>query len=234
MQKSEKNSQVPPKKYHPKGLNIIFEDNDIIVVDKDPGMLSIATEKEKHNTAHFLLNEYVTKGNAYSKRRVFIVHRLDRETSGILVFAKSERTKRFLQDNWKDFRKKYVTVVHGKPTTNEGEITSYLYENSDFRVYSVENKEKGKFSKTGYKVLKQSATHSLLEIYLFTGRKNQIRVHLSEQGYPIVGDKVYGKQEKGPQRLALHSYSLTITHPFSKKEMTFETPIPQYFKSLVH
>jgi RluA family pseudouridine synthase len=223
----------PSSKHQPPGLKILYEDHHIIVADKIHGLLTIGTESEKQRTAYFLLNDYVKKGNERSRNRVFIVHRLDRDTSGILIFAKNENAKRYLQDNWKDFSKKYYTVVHGKLQDKEGEIVSYLFENQAYRVYSVNDPEKGKFSRTGYKVLKESARYSLLEIHLFTGRKNQIRVHFSEKGHPVGGDKIYGKADANINRLALHSSSLTITHPVTKKEMKFETGIPVYFKSLV-
>jgi len=151
-----------------------------------------------------------------------------------LVFAKSEEAKRYLQDNWEAFSKKYVAVVHGQLPEKEGEITSYLLENKANRVYSVKDAEKGKHAKTGYKVLKYHRNLSLIEIKLHTGRKNQIRVHFSEMGHAVVGDKMYGEKDKGAKRLTLHSYSLSILHPYTKKEMTFQTEIPLYFKSLVN
>jgi tRNA pseudouridine32 synthase/23S rRNA pseudouridine746 synthase/23S rRNA pseudouridine1911/1915/1917 synthase len=227
--------QIPANssKHKPKGLSILHEDQDIIVVDKINGLLTMGTEREKEKTAYFILTDYVRKGNPRSRNRVFIVHRLDRDTSGVLVFAKSEHAKQFLQNNWKDFSKTYFAVVHGQMKEKEGTITSYLVENSAFRMYSVNNPEKGKFSKTGYKVLKENANFSLLEINLFTGTKNQIRVHLAENGNPVAGDKIYGNAEKGINRLALHSASLTLVHPYSKKNMTFQTPVPPYFYQLV-
>jgi tRNA pseudouridine32 synthase/23S rRNA pseudouridine746 synthase/23S rRNA pseudouridine1911/1915/1917 synthase len=220
-------------KHRPKGLTILHEDRDIIVVDKINGLLTMGTDREREKTAYFLLTDYVRKGNPRSANRVFIVHRLDRDTSGVLVFAKSEQAKRFLQDNWQDFTKKYVAVVHGQLNEKEGIITSYLVENSAYRMYSVKSSDKGKFSKTGYKVLKVNANFSLIEIELFTGTKNQIRVHFAENGNPVAGDKIYGIGEKGIKRLALHSASLTLIHPFSKKNMTFEAAVPPYFYQLV-
>lgn len=234
MQEKRPAFKRPSKKHQPKGLTILYEDHDIIVVNKTNGLLTISTDKEKEKTAYFLLNDYVKKGNIRSKNRVFIVHRLDRDTSGILVFAKNEKAKRYLQDEWKEFNKTYFAVVHGKLKEKEGVISSYLLENKAHIMYSVENSEKGKFSKTGYKVIKESSKFSLLEINLFTGRKNQIRVHLSEKGYPLVGDKMYGKTDKGAKRLALHSASLTISHPFTKEKMIFDTDMPLYFKTLVN
>jgi RluA family pseudouridine synthase len=233
MREHESPFKKPSKKHQPKGLSVLYEDHDILVVDKADGLLTMGTEREKQKTAYFLLTDYVKKGNAQSRNRLFIVHRLDRDASGILVFAKNENAKRFLQDQWKAFTKKYLAVVHGKLQEEEGEISSYLFENKIHRVYSVNDPAKGKFSKTGYEVIKESDHYSLLEINLFTGRKNQIRVHLAEKGHPIVGDKVYGKADKGIKRLALHASSLTIRHPFTNKEMRFKTVIPPFFKTLV-
>ncbi len=221
------------KKHQPRGLSIIYEDYDIIVIDKIAGLLTMGTDREKEKTAYFILNDYVKKGNPRSRNRIFIVHRLDRDTSGLLVFAKNEKAKRYLQDNWENFDKKYFAVVHGILPEKEDTITSYLAENKCFRVYSVSNPNKGKLSRTGYRVIKEYEKYSLLEITLFTGRKNQIRVHLAEKGHPVVGDKVYGEKDKSVKRLALHSASLKILHPFTNKEMVFKTDLPPYFKTLV-
>ena len=221
-------------KHQPKGLAILYEDQDILVVNKTNGLLTVSTDSEKEKTAYFLLNDYVKKGNARSKNRVFIVHRLDRETSGILVFAKNEKAKRYLQAEWKEFNKIYFAVVHGRLLEKEGIITSYLLENKVHRMYSVNDSTKGKYSKTGYKVVKESRNYSLLKIKLFTGRKNQIRVHFSEKGHPVVGDKMYGKIDKGIKRLALHAASLTISHPVRREKITFKTELPLYFKTLIN
>ncbi|MDH5399083.1 MAG: RluA family pseudouridine synthase [Cyclobacteriaceae bacterium] len=232
--KEEKSTfKRPGKKHEPKGLTILYEDQDILVVNKANGLLTVSTDREKEKTAHYLLNEYVKKGNTRSRNRIFIVHRLDKDTSGILIFAKSEKVKRYLQDDWPAFNKTYFAVVHGKLKEREGVITSYLAENKAHRVYSVKDPEKGKFSKTGYKVRKQYGNFSLLEITLFTGRKNQIRVHFSEMGHPVAGDKMYGKEDKGIKRLALHAATLTIAHPHTREKMIFEAELPQYLKRLV-
>lgn len=220
-------------KHLPKGLAILHEDRDIIVIDKPAGLLTMATEREREKTAYFVLTDYVRKGNPKSNNRIFIVHRLDRETSGILVFAKHEPAKRFLQDNWQDFAKKYVAVVHGRLKEKEGLIESYLAENQSFRVYSVNNQLKGKYSKTGYRVLNENDRFSLLEIDLFTGTKNQIRVHFSENGHPVAGDLVYGTNEKGYKRLALQSNSISFVHPFTKSKISFQLEIPPYFMELM-
>ena len=233
MQAQRPQSSQHSSKHQPKGLTILHEDRDIIVVDKINGLLTMGTKREKENTAYYILTNYVRKGNPRSPNRVFIVHRLDRDTSGILVFAKTETAKRFLQDNWSEFTKKYMAVVQGSLAEKEGIITSYLVENSAYRMYSVKNPDKGKFSKTGYKVLKENANFSLIEIELFTGTKNQIRVHFSEKGNPVAGDKIYGVTEKGIKRLALHSFSLALIHPYTRKKMIFETEVPPYFYQLV-
>ena len=234
MQESHKNFKRPPKRYHPRGLSILYEDRDILVVDKMSGLLTVANDKERENTAYYLLNKYVRKGNQKSRNRVFIVHRLDRDTSGIIVLAKSENAKRYLQEEWHGFKKKYYAVVHGALREKEGVISSYLVENRVHKMYSVNDPEKGKLAKTGYKVLRESKKYSLLEIDLLTGRKNQIRVHFSEKGCPVAGDKKYGEKEKDIKRLALHAASIIILHPHTKKKMTFETRVPAYFKSLVN
>ncbi|MCK5197392.1 MAG: RluA family pseudouridine synthase [Spirochaetales bacterium] len=232
-QTSRKKFKNPPKRFHPKGLSVLYEDYDILVVDKRSGLLTMSTDRVKENTAYFLLTDYVRKGNSKSKNRIFIVHRLDRETSGVLVFAKTESAKRYLQDGWSKFSKKYYAVVHGHLPEKEGLITSYLTENSIHRMYSVSDPKDGKLSKTQYKVIKESKYYSLLEIELLTGRKNQIRVHLAEKGCPVAGDKIYGEKGRGIKRLTLHAASVTITHPHTKEKMTFKTEVPVYFESLV-
>ena len=233
MRENQKNFKSPPKRYQPRGLSILYEDHDILVVDKMSGLLTVSNEKVRENTAYYLLNEYVRKGNQKSRNRVFIVHRLDRDASGIIVFAKNENAKRYLQEEWQKFKKKYYAVVHGTLPKKEDIITSYLAENPVHKMYSVNDPEKGKLAKTGYKVLRESKKYSLLEIDLLTGRKNQIRVHFAEQGCPVVGDKKYGEKEKGIKRLTLHAASITIVHPFTKETMTFTTKVPAYFKTLV-
>lgn len=234
MQKVQKDFKSPAKKHQPKGLSILYEDRDILVVDKISGLLTISTDKQRDNAAYYLLNTYVRKGNQKSRNRIFIVHRLDRETSGIIVFAKNENSKRYLQANWHEFEKKYYAVVHGSLAKKEGVITSYLAENRAYKMYSVGDPEKGKLASTGFKVLREANNFSLLEINLLTGRKNQIRVHLSELGCPVAGDKKYGKKDNNIKRLTLHAARITILHPYTKEKISFETKIPDYFVSLVN
>lgn len=223
----------PPAKYQPKGLPVIYEDKDIIVVEKPSGLLTMGTERDKSRTAHSILNEYVRKGDPRSRNRVYIVHRLDRDTSGILIFAKSESAKIFLQGHWDSTDKHYLTIVHGSLAEKTGTISSYLAENSAFNVYSTPDQAAGKLSHTEYTVLKETRGFTLLDIHLLTGRKHQIRVQLSESGHPVVGDKKYGKSNDQYGALALHARSISFTHPVNGKRLTFETGIPDFFIRLV-
>ena len=211
----------------PAGIKILYEDRDIIVIDKRSGLLSVKANYEAENTAHHLLTNYVRKGNPKAKVNLFVVHRLDRETSGVLIFAKSFGIREKFASQWENVEKKYIAVVYGHLAEKSGIIESYLAEDDDYRMQSVKNPKDGDFARTKYKVIKESKNYSLLEIELLTGKKNQIRVHLSEKGHPVVGDKKYTKDAKG--RLALHALSIRFKHPFNNEEMTFETKIPEYF-----
>ena len=175
MSEGQPNSKKPSKKHKPPGLKILHEDRDIIVVDKSEGLLTISNDKVKDKTAHYFLNNYVQKGNPKSRERIFIVHRLDRDTSGVLVFARNENAKAYLQEEWGQFKKKYYAVVLGKPPETEGEITSYLMENAMHRMYSVQDPNKGKFAKTGYKVLKTAGGSVYWKLnYLLVGKTKSV------------------------------------------------------------
>jgi tRNA pseudouridine32 synthase/23S rRNA pseudouridine746 synthase/23S rRNA pseudouridine1911/1915/1917 synthase len=221
------------KRHLPRGLEILYEDKDILVVDKPAGLLTVGTKSNKTRTAHYILTDYVRKGCSKSRNRIFTVHRLDQWTSGVLVFAKSEEMKLRLQAQWKETEKKYLAVVHGRLDQKEGIITSYLAENKAFVVYSTPDPAKGKLSRTAYKVLKETSQFSLLEITLLTGRKNQIRVHLADKGHPVAGDRKYGKSTDDYKKLALHSKSISFKHPANGEQMTFETKLPAYFNKLM-
>ena len=213
-----------------KNIDIIYEDKDIIVINKPSGLLTVATEKEKNKTAYHLVMEYLKKKN--KNNRIFIIHRLDKDTSGIIMFAKNERAKHLYQDNWNDIVKKrcYYAVIDGKMENKEGTIKSYLKENGNM-VYSVKDRS-GKLAITEYKVLKERKNISLLDINLKTGRKNQIRVHMKENKTPILGDLKYGEKSKLINRLALHAYKLELVNPVTKKLLTFEINMPNEFKML--
>jgi tRNA pseudouridine32 synthase/23S rRNA pseudouridine746 synthase/23S rRNA pseudouridine1911/1915/1917 synthase len=228
-----------PKKGHsaarhlPRGLDILYEDEDILVVDKPAGLLTIATDNNKTRTAYYMLTDYIRRGQAKSRNRIFIVHRLDQFTSGVLVFAKNDEAKFRLQSQWKDTEKKYIAVVYGRLNKKEDVITSYLAESSAFVVYATRDTKKGKLAQTAYKVLKETDRFSLLEINLLTGRKNQIRVHFADINHPVVGDRKYGKPKDPYRRLALHAQSLSFNHPATGKPMSFDSKIPHYFNELL-
>jgi len=222
-----------PRRPLSRGLEILYEDRDLLVVNKPAGLLTVKTMTEKTRTVHHILTDYVRKGNPKSRNRIFTVHRLDQWTSGVLIFAKSETVKDCLQARWKETKKTYVAVVHGQLKAKEGVITSYLAENTRHVVYSTPDAAKGKLARTAYKVLKEKGQFSLLEINLLTGRKNQIRVHLADQGHPIVGDRKYGDNKDGFSRLALHSKSICFPHPTRDELMTMETKVPGCLRKIV-
>lgn len=222
------------KKYQPKGYEIIYEDRDIIVGNKATGFLTVSALWNKENTIHRALNHYIRKGQVKSSKCVFVVHRLDQATSGVLIFAKSSAAQIFLKDDWKNTKKTYFAVVHGKLAQKNGLISSYLLEDDDYVMRSVSASEtNAKLAQTAYKVVKENQHFSLLEIDLLTGRKNQIRVHLAQEGHPVVGDTKYGKKQKWHPRLALHAQSIAFNHPFSKERFIFEIPVPDFFNDLM-
>lgn len=225
--------QVKIENYTPKfvkitspDLDIIFEDDELLVINKPAGMLAIATEKERDMTAYHLAMEYVRMKNAHN--RVFIVHRLDRDTSGVLVFAKNETIKHALQENWDSVAKfrGYVAVVEGCPEPMEGRIENKLRETDSHLVYTAKMGD-GKLAITNYKVRKKSENYALVDVNIETGRKNQIRVHMSDMGCPIAGDKKYGASTNPVRRLCLHANKLIIEHPYTGREMIFSTPVPK-------
>lgn len=217
----------------PRGIEILYEDDDLIIINKPAGLLTVKTETNKTENAYYVLCDYVRKGNYKSKKSVFVVHRLDQYTSGVVIFAKSQETKTALQDNWPQTKKTYIAAVHGILEEKTGTVISYLAENKIFKVYSTKDSEKGKLAKTAYKVIKEGKETSLVELDLLTGRKNQIRVHMADIGHPIVGDRKYGKSGDKYKRLALHSESITFTHPSSQKSMTITAKLPAYFREIL-
>ena len=221
-------------KFLPKGLVILYEDWDILVVVKPAGLLTVATETEKLCTVHFALKDYIRKGCAKSRKEIYVVHRLDKQTSGVLIFAKTETAKRNLQGRWQETEKEYLAVIHGRLAERSGTITSYLTENKASQVvYTTTDTIKGKLSRTTYKVLRETKRFSLLEVHPLTGRKNQIRVHLADIGHPVVGDRKYGKKNERYDRMALHARSIAFNHPFNGKRLFFEAEVPEYFDKLV-
>ncbi len=226
--KDKKESRVAP----PLGIKIVFEDEHLIVMEKPAGLLTIATETEKTKTAYFQLNEFLKLRNPRSRERIFIVHRLDRDTSGLIVFAKNEKVKKTLQEGWKEVEKRYYALVEGTPEKKEDEIMSRLSETKSLKVFIDHHSERAKLSKTKYRVIKAGHEYSLLDIFLETGRKNQIRVHLSDIGHPVAGDKKYGAKTDPLGRLGLHSYILMFKHPVTRAPLSFESKLPNGFDRL--
>lgn len=213
-------------------LRIMFEDDYLIVIDKTAGLLSMGTDREKEQTAYRILSEYVKKDDM--RNRIFIVHRLDRETSGVMLFAKTANAQTILQRDWDNMvlDRKYCAIIEGVPEKTSGELRSYLAENNAMNVYST-NPEEGRLAITQYKVIKSKGRYSMVELTLLTGRKNQIRVHMSEFGFPIAGDKKYGARTSPAKRLMLHAMKLQFVHPMTRENLIFETPIPSKFKMVM-
>lgn len=209
-----------------KGLKIIYEDDLFIAINKPHNLLTVATSKEKEKTAYVRVSEYVKKNNV--KNRIHVLHRLDKDTSGVLVFCKNENVKNELQDKWNDIvtKRSYVALVEGELKNKEGTIKSYLKEGKNTMVYSC-SKEEGKLAITEYKVLKENTLYSLVEVNLKTGRKNQIRVHFKDIGNILVGDKKYGSNKDPLNRLGLHCTKLEFM--YNNKKYLFETDIPSCF-----
>ncbi len=234
MAKSPKPFKPTPKRFHPRGTDIVYEDHDLLVVDKHGGLLSVAYDDQPGEiSAYELLLNYVRKGNPKSRAQLHMVHRLDRDTSGVLVFAKHEAARAYLIDEWAQFSKTYQAVVAGILPQKEGTITSYLAEDphaNGYKMISVQDPGQGAHASTGYKVLRETKTRSLLELDLHTGKKNQIRVHLSEMGFPVLGDKKYGDKTPGAGKMALHAARILLKHPHTHQPMTFEAPVPPHFR----
>jgi 23S rRNA pseudouridine1911/1915/1917 synthase len=212
------------------GLRIVHLDDAIIVVDKPAGLLSMGSEREKQRTAYRILNEHLKTRSRSPRQQAFIVHRLDRESSGLMLFARSEAVQAALQRNWKSVTKKYLAVVKGVPSKAQGTLTDHLVEGKSFLVHRVDNG--GQLAITHYRVLRTLGDKSLLELTLETGRKHQIRVQLATLGHPIVGDRRYGA-DGTETRLALHSCELKFHHPVSGASMEFRSVLPTPVNVLV-
>ncbi len=211
-----------------KKLKIIYEDKNLLVIEKDPHVLTISTPKEKLRTLYHEASEYVKK--QYPKNKIFIVHRLDKETSGLVVFAKSEDIKNKLQNNWEQTKRGYLAIVEGHLQKKKDTLKSYLIETKTLDVYSTKDKNKGKLAITEYEVLQENKKYSLLKINIKTGRRNQIRVQLSDIGNPIAGDKKYKSLTNPLKRLALHSNFLEFD--LNNKTYTFITKYPKDFTKI--
>ncbi|MCL4482758.1 MAG: RluA family pseudouridine synthase [Bacteroidetes bacterium] len=223
---------VVPEQTRLRGVRILFEDPYLIVIDKEAGMLSIATAKEKLLTTYSILSSHVKKEDP--NNRIFVVHRLDRDTSGVMMFAKSEKVQEIMQKDWQEavIRRSYIAVVEGIVEKDKDTIRSFLKENKMLFMYSTKVPGEGDEAITHYKVLKRSEEFTLLEVELETGRKNQIRVHMKELGHPVAGDKKYGSKLNPLRRTCLHANILAFKHPITGEELSFETPPPHRFLTL--
>lgn len=214
-------------------LSIVYEDDDIIVVNKGYGLLSVSNDRIRTGTAYSILRDYLKRIDPRNK--IFIVHRLDQHTSGLMMFAKNVRAKEAMQHNWNNMvlERRYVAVVEGKLDELEGEVRSYLAENSEHQVYSTDDPEAGQLAVTHYRTLRSANGYTLVELQLATGRKNQIRVHMKDLGHPIAGDRKYGAHTSPIHRLALHAMTLRFAHPVTRADMNFSTPVPAPFAKMV-
>lgn len=218
---------------HPR-LSIVYEDDDVIVVNKGYGLLSVATNShKKEETVYDILKDYVK--SVHPANKIFVVHRLDRATSGLMMFTKTEEAQEVLRHNWNNMvlDRLYVAVLEGYLEHDSGYVKSHLVENSQFEVYSTDEEGVGKLAVTHYKVLKRGNGYTLAEFSLDTGRKNQIRVHSKDLGHPIAGDRKYGASTSPANRLCLHARTLRFAHPITRKDMRFELPVPLRFLSIV-
>lgn len=215
------------------GLKIFFEDAHVIVVDKPADLLSIASEAEQERTAYRQLTEYVRRGKPHGRERVWIVHRLDRETSGLMIFAKTAQAKEILQSHWDEAEKRYEAVVEGRLRETHGTFESDLDETNPFRVHSAKPGPATRHAVTHFRVLAVGKGRSLVALTLETGRRHQIRVQLSDAGCPIAGDKKYGAKSDPAKRLGLHACALRFSHPVTRQEMRFQSPLPKELARLV-
>lgn len=219
---------------HPK-LRIIYEDQFLIVVEKKEGLLTVSTGKNDETTAFSILKTHVKKSSP--RNRIYVVHRIDRETSGVIMFAKNRDVQLYLQENWHRIvtKRVYVALVEGRVEKPSDTIVTWLTENEkSLKIHSSNVDNGGQQAITNYKCIKANDRYSLLEIELETGRKNQIRVHMQGIGHPIVGDKKYGSTDASLGRVGLHARILAFIHPDTRKEVRFETPVPRSFLAVFH
>lgn len=225
-------SKTPIHKKTRSNLPIIFENDEFIVINKPSGLLSIASDKEKGSTAYRMLTDYVQQKDKHN--RIYVVHRLDEDTSGVLMVAKNEKIRDLLQEKWNELVSKrgYFAIVEGQMEQKQGTIKSYLKKNAQNMMYSSKKTGDGQLAITHYKVIKEIENYSLLDVNIDSGRKNQIRVHLGDLGHHVVGDDKYGNPSNPIKRLGLHAYELDLEHPITHKIMKFTAPMPKEFKAL--
>jgi len=213
----------------PAGIKILYNDSHIVVVEKPIGVLSVATNFEKGETVHAILKE------RFRPRMVHVVHRLDQDTSGVMLFALNEKAKNRLKEMFEkhELERAYVAIVEGSFSEEKGVWQSYLYEDANYIVRPTQDKERGRLAITHFQVIGAKKEFTRLKLTLETGRKNQIRVHCQQAGHPVAGDKKYGSKTNPLKRLGLHAYFLGFKHPISNKPMIFTSPVPEQFDRLV-
>ncbi len=212
-------------------LPVVYEDAALVAIDKPAGLLTVATEKEKADTAFVRLNEYLA---ARAAGRAFVVHRLDRETSGVLLFARDADTRDALQADWESLEKTYLAVLEGAPHPAEGRIENFLTEGRDLRVRaSTRPGPDAKRAVSTYRVLATRGPHALVEVRIETGRKHQIRVHMSGLGCPVAGDRMYGARTDPARRLCLHAWKLAFDHPNTGARVELESDVPKELERVV-
>ena len=218
---------------HPR-VKLVYEDNDIIVVDKGYGVLSTAAGRPNDDTVYNIIKKYA-RGFS-DKANVYVVHRLDRDTSGLMVLTRTKHARDKLIDNWNNMvvERKYIAIVEGKVAQPEESIKSFLAENPDtFEMYSTDDKKIGRLAVTRYRVVEQGKKFAMVELEIKTGRKNQIRVHMHDMGNPVSGDRKYGGHPSPINRVALHATVLSFVHPSLEKVVTFNSPVPENFKKMI-
>jgi len=210
---------------------VLYEDEDLIAVVKPAGLLTYGEKGTTGTSLYRMINDFL-KDRSRGNEKIYVCHRLDREVSGILIFAKSEEIQDQIKDRWKETEKRYYALVEGKPPKSEGTVESWLKENKAQKVYTAKEAPDAKFAVTHYKVIKELPEHTLLEIRIETGRKHQIRVHMSDLGCPIAGDWKYGATRKIQRHIRLHAFYFAMKHPVTDKQLEFKTQIPRGFLSV--
>ncbi|HNX15976.1 MAG TPA: RluA family pseudouridine synthase [Bacilli bacterium] len=225
-------SSSPIRKKTRSNLPIIYEDSEFIVINKPSGLLSVASDKEKGSTAYRMLSDYVQQKDKHN--RIFVIHRLDEDTSGVLMVAKSPTIQKKLQDHWNELvvKRGYYAIVEGKMENPKGTVKSYLKKNTQNMMYSSQKPKDGQLAITNYEVIQESDSYSLLDVNIETGRKNQIRVHMGDLGHFVIGDDKYGNPSNPLKRLGLHAYCLELKHPDTGKVLKFTSPMPKDFSLL--
>lgn len=221
----------PPKKFLPRGVRILFEDADLLVIEKPAGLLSVPARYEPENNALALMTRFIRKGQSKSRKELFAVNRLDRETSGILVFAKSLEMRERMHEHWERVEKFYIAVLAGTLAEDSGELESFLAQDENYRVHSVADASCGKLARTRWRVMRRGNGWTCICAELLTGRKNQIRVQFSEIGHSVLGDRFYGRF-RAP-RLALHAWKIAFPHPRTQTRIVLESPPPEFFEKFL-